>query len=142
MKLYEDVQLVVHDSIVIVTESDFDSSSVHKVSSKREITPTILKYLIDKREVVYVPKGTRSIRSVIGKAREHHLDLVTKNLSNTRNKSHKEYTLKLQDDYPIYFGPNNKVLRHLLLMSSSIEDIEKIFNESYLFLTRIHCDWL
>jgi len=142
MKLYEDVQLRVHDSIVVVTESDFDSTSVHQVSSQREITPTILKYLMDKREVIYVPKGARSIRTVIGKAREHHLDFVTKNLSDTKDKSKKEYTLKLQDDYPIYFGPNNKVLRHLLLMSSSIQDMEKIFNESYLFLTRIHCDWL
>jgi len=140
--LFQSIQLQVHDMVVLVSENTLDSSISHKVNSKRELTPTILKYLLNKQHVVYVPRSTRSVRTVVGKAVEEHLDLVTRNMSDKRIKAKKEYTLKLDPTYPVYFGPNNKVLRHLLLMSSSIEDLENIFDESYVFLTRIHCGWL
>ena len=142
MTLFNNVLLKVPDHIVIVSENDIDSVSLHRVSSKREIPITILKYLLNHQHVVYVPKGTRSIRTVLGKAKQQQLDFVTRNLSESRDKAKKEYVLKLDSGYPIYFGTQNKVLRHLLLMSSSIEDMETIFNESYMFLTRIHCGWL
>jgi hypothetical protein len=125
-----------------VSENDINTISLHKVSSKREVPAVILSYLLAGQHVVYVPRGTRSVRVVLGKANENSLDFVTKNLSESHSRSKTDYTLKLDDEYPIYFGPNNKVLRHLLLMSSSITDLEKTFNESYIFLTRIHCGWI
>jgi len=133
---------LIHDQVVIVSEQNIDTISLHKVSSKREVPAVILKYLLAGQHVVYVPASTRSVRNVLGKASEGHLDFVTKNLSDSHARTKSDYTLKLDSDYPIYFGPNNKVLRHLLLMSESIADLEKIFNESYIFLTRIHCGWI
>ena len=133
---------LIHDQVVIVSENDINTISLHKVSSKREVPAVILSYLLAGQHVVYVPRGTRSVRVVLGKANENSLDFVTKNLSESHSRSKTDYTLKLDDEYPIYFGPNNKVLRHLLLMSSSITDLEKTFNESYIFLTRIHCGWI
>jgi hypothetical protein len=133
---------LIHDQVVIVSENDINTISLHKVSSKREVPTVILSYLLAGQHVVYVPRGTRSVRVVLGKANENSLDFVTKNLSESHSRSKIDYILKLDDEYPIYFGPNNKVLRHLLLMSSSISDLEKTFNESYIFLTRIHCGWI
>jgi len=141
-KILADTVLQVNDQIVVVSDEDINTISLHKVSSKRDIPATILKYLLNNQHVVYVPKGIRGINTIVGKANNQHLDFITKNLSNNRSKAKKEYTLKLDREYPIYFGPNNKVLRHLLLMSNSISDLENIFNESYLFLTRIHCGWV
>lgn len=142
LKFLEQLKLQVKDEVVVITQQDIDSISVHKVSSERELVPTVLKYLLNKQHVVYVPKSTRSIRNVLGKAVEEHLDFVTKNSSNSKDRIKKEYLLQLDSNYPIYFGPNNKVLRHLLLMSNSMSDLQNVFNESYMFLTRIHCGWL
>ena len=141
VKIIESINLSVHDNLVLVSEQDINSVSLHK-TSVRDITSTILKYLLNKQHVVYVPAKTRSIRVVVGKAEQGNVDLVTKNVSTSSNKAKRAYTLKLDPSYPIYFSPNNKVLRHLLLMSSSIDDFEKIFNESYVFLTRIRCGWI
>ena len=141
-ELIKKIDLQVHDNIVIVSETDYDINNIHKVSSKSEIPAVILKYLLNKQHVVYAPPGTRSIRTVIGKAAQHELDFVTKNTSVSKARGKLEYTLKYDRKYPIYFGPNNKTLRHLLMMSSSLDDFEKIFNESYTFLTRIHCGWI
>lgn len=140
IELYDDVELKIQDSLVILTTSDINSRITQRVS-KQDTIVTILKYLMNKQHVVYVDQKTRSIRSVVGKAIHEQLDLVTKNTNSSPDKAKKEYILKLDKGYPIYFGPNNKVLRHLLLMSSSIDDFEKNFNESYIFLTRIHCGW-
>jgi hypothetical protein len=141
VNLLEKVNLQIHDEVVIVSQNIIDSTSAHMVGSSRELMPTILKYLLNKQHVVYVPKSTRSVRTVLGKATQEHLDLVTKNLSNSKEKVKKEYLLVEDVNYPIYFGPNNKVLRHLLLMSNSISDFVNNFNESYMFLTRIRCGW-
>ena len=141
VEIYENVELKVQDNLVIVTTSNINSRIVHN-TSKQEAVATILKYLMNKQHVVYVDQKTRSIRTVVGKAVQENLDFVTKNTNRSPVKAKKEYTLKLDDGYPIYFGPNNKILRHLLLMSESINELEKIFNESYLFLTRIHCGWV
>jgi hypothetical protein len=142
IKLIQNLRLQVNDKIVFVCEEPIDSVLAHQVSSKREIPALILKYLMNQQHVIYVPKGTRSIRTVLGKAKEQQLDFVTKNVSESKEKIKKEYVLKLDPEYPIYFGTKNKVLRHLLLMSNSIKDLESIFNETYMFLTRIHCGWI
>ena len=139
--LFGNITLEVKDQIVVVSENDVDSISLHK-TSKREVPITILRYLMNGQNVVYVPKSMRSVRNVVGKAHQERLDFVTKNISDSNDKAKKEYTLKLDYGYPIYFGNQNRVLKHLLLMSNSIESLEKIFNESYLFLTRMHCGWL
>lgn len=141
IKIIESINLNVHDNLVLVSERDINSVSLDIVS-KRQVTSTILKYLINKQHVVYIPLGTRAVRTVLGKAEVGNVELVTKNVSTSADKAKKAYTLKLDPAYPIYFSPNSKVLRHLLLMSESIEDFEKIFNESYIFLTRIRCGWI
>jgi ubiquitin C-terminal hydrolase len=42
----------------------------------------------------------------------------------------------------MFFSHNSKMLWHVLAMCENLEDLTKIFNESYTFLERISCYWL
>lgn len=141
-QLLNTAELSVKDKIVIVSPQDINTTSLHKITSKELVPSTILKYLLNNQHVVYVPKGTRSVNTVVGAGVSNELDFVTKNVNDSKSKSKKDYTLKLSPDYPIYFSPKNKVLKHLLLMSADLDDFEKVFNSSFIFLTRIHCGWI
>jgi hypothetical protein len=48
--------ILVHTKLVVISENELDTVSLHKVSSAREIIPTILMYLLNRQHVVYVPK--------------------------------------------------------------------------------------
>lgn len=137
------ITLKVREQVVIVSLNDIDTNALHKVAESRHLIPTILKYIENGQHVVYVPGGTRSVRTVIAKAIQEALDFVTKNENVAKNRGGRaDYTLKLDGGYPIYFGPKNETLKHWLRMSESISAMEKLFNRSYLFLTRIHCGWI
>ena len=140
--LLSEVSLNIHDKLVVVSPHDFDTVSLHKIESEREAIVTILKYLLNGQHVVYVPGTSRSVNSVISKAVQEDLDFVTKNVSKSKARAKNTYSLELVKTYPIYFGPNNKILRHWLLMSESFKKMEEIFNRTYIFLTRIHCGWI
>ena len=79
----------------------------------------------------------------VGKAIDDELELVTKNINvKDFSKARPKYYLELDHDYPIYFSPNSRVVKHLLMMSDSVENMQKVFNSSYLFLTLIRCGWV
>lgn len=142
-ELLEKVTLKVKNSVVIVSPHEFDTTSLHKVESEREAIVTILRYLINGQHVVYVPgKSARSVNTVISHAVGDELDFVTRNDSKSKARAKPEYSLQLDANYPIYFGPKNKILKHWLLMSESFKEMEKLFNRTYIFLTRIHCGWV
>lgn len=137
------ITLKVREQVVIVSPQDIDSIALHKVTEARHVIPTILKYIENGQHVVYVPGSTRSVRTVIAKAIQEALDFVTKNENESKTRGGRAgYSLKLDAGYPIYFGPKNETLKHWLRMSESITAMEKLFNRSYLFLTRIHCGWI
>ena len=141
--LLQHVQIKIHEEIVIVSQHDFQTVSLHKVSSEHEALVTCLKYILNGQHAIYVPsKFGTSVRTVLSKAITEGLDFVTKNVSKSKERAKPDYHLKLEQGYPIYFGPHNKVLKHLLLISDSLKKLESIFDESYIFLTRIHCGWV
>jgi hypothetical protein len=141
--LVNQVKLIVRDKLVLVSPHEYATASLHKISSEREALVTILKYLLNGQHVVYVP-GTkyRSANAVVAKAVKEELDFVTRNVSKSKARAKAEYSLDLDKDYAIYFGPNSRVLRQWLLMSESFKEMEKLFNRTYIFLTRIHCGWV
>jgi hypothetical protein len=141
-ELMKGIELKIKNSVVFVSPHEIESTSLHQVKDEREIIPTILKYIENGQHVVYVPGGTRSVRTVVAKAAEESLDFVTRNENENKYRGGRAaYTLKLDHSYPIYFGPNSNTLKHWLRMSESIKAMEKLFNRTYLFLTRIHCGW-
>ncbi len=141
--LLNKVDLKVREKLVIVSPHSFNTISLHKVESEKEAIVTILKYIINGQHVMYIPtKSIRSVNTVLSKAVKEELDFVTKNTSKSKERAKPDYYLQLQSGYPMYFGPHSKTLKHLLLMSDSFDKMEKIFDESYIFLTRIHCGWV
>ena len=143
MALMEQIPLSVRDKTVLVSPHDFESVSLHKVSSEQEALLTILKYIMNGRHVLYAPsKSSRSFKTVVSEAVNEELDFVARNVSKRKDRARPEYSLQLDKDYPMYFGPNSRVLKQWLLMSTSISEMEKLFNRTYIFLTRIHCGWV
>lgn len=141
--LLESVKLSVKENVVLVSPHEFDTISLHKVGSEREAIVTILKYILNGQHVVYVPgKSAKSANTVLSKALTEDLDFVTRNKSKSRARARADYSLELDPTYPIYIGPQSKVLKHWLLMSESFKEMEKLFNRTYIFLTRIHCGWV
>jgi hypothetical protein len=141
-KLLENISANVHDKLVIVSPHDYDTVSLHKVSSEHEAILTILKYLLNGQHVVYIPgTSARSAGNVIAKATKQNLDFVVRNSLTSKTRAKAVFALALDNKYPMYFGPNNKTLKQLLVMSDSFSGLEKLFNRSYIFLTRIHCGW-
>jgi hypothetical protein len=142
-ELLEKIELKVHDKMVLVSPHEFLTVSLHKVSSEHEALLTILKYLLNGQTVVYSPgKSARSFKTVISEAINEELDFVARNNSKRKDRAKSEYSLDLDKEYPMYFGPNSRVLKQWLLMSTSISEMEKLFNRTYIFLTRIHCGWV
>lgn len=142
-KLVENTELKVREKVVLVSPHEFDTISLHKVNSEHEAIATILKYLMNGQHVVYAPsKSVKGMNIVVSKAVTESLDFVAKNTSKSKERAKPEYYLELDKSYPLYFGPENKTLKHLLLMSDSFSKLESIFDESYIFLTRIHCGWV
>jgi hypothetical protein len=142
-ELLEKIELKVRDKLVLVSPHEFLSVSLHKVSSEHEALLTVLKYLLNGQAVLYSPgKSTRSFKTVISKAVNDELDFVARNNSKRKDRAKSEYSLDVDKEYPMFFGPNNRVLKQWLLMSMSISEMEKLFNRTYIFLTRIHCGWV
>ena len=142
LKQLETIPVKIHDKLVIVSPHDYDTVSLHKVSSEHEAILTILQYLLNGQHVVYVPgTSARSVGNVIAKATKQHLDFVVRNSLTSKARAKAVFALALDTKYPMYFGPNNKTLKQLLLMSESLSGLEKLFNRTYIFLTRIHCGW-
>ena len=141
--LLEDVKLHVRDKLVLVSPHNYDTISLHKVGSERETIVTILKYILNGQHVVYIPTDkTRTVNTVISKAIKEELDFVARNDSKNHSRAKVDYSLDLDTAYPMYFGPNNRVLKQLLLMSESFKEMNKLWNRTYIFLTRIHCAWV
>jgi hypothetical protein len=143
LSLLEKISILVHDKLVVVSPHDYNTVLLHKTSGEHQTILTILKYLINGQDVIYIPTtSSRSVNSVIGKANKEQLDFVARNTSNKRDRAKPEYSLVLDTEYPMYFGANSRILKHFLLMATSFKEMDKLFNRTYIFLTRIHCGWI
>jgi hypothetical protein len=142
-ELLNKVELKVREKVVLVSPHDHKTISLHKVDSEREAIVTILKYLTNGQQVVYSPKKSmQSANTVLSLGVRDDLDFVCRNITKNRSRARVEYTLEIDKSYPIYFGPNNKILKHWLLMADSFKEMDKLFNRTFIFLTRIHCGWV
>lgn len=139
------IQLPVRDKLVFLSYRDINTVSHHRLDKAKDshlLMATILGYLERGQHVIFVPKSTRTMRSVIARAVEDELDFVARNLSKTHTKSIPKYYLELDQEYPMFFAHDSTVLKHLVRMSDSLETFQRVFNSSYIFLTRIHCGWI
>jgi len=141
-KLMEGITASIADKTVVISKHKFGTPSLHHLEDEKLLIPTVLKYLEKGQGVIFIPNKPTSVRWVVERVNKHQLDFVTRNKNKNKGRSKKEYMIDLDPDYPIYFGPKNETLKHLLRMSDSLEGLQKVFNRSYLFLTRIHCGWL
>jgi hypothetical protein len=140
-KMMKSIELVTGDATVVVSPHKFGTPSLHQQEDSELLIPTILKYLENGQNVVYIPEKPTT-RFILEKVKREGLEFVTRNHNKTKTRSKPAYYLELDLTYPIYFGAKSKTLKHLLRMSDSIKGIQKVFNRSYLFLTRIRCGWL
>lgn len=113
------------------------------------IIPEILYYLHNGLDVLYVPANANPqyVRSVISEANEGNNQFITVNVSEPKKNikvtdMYPEYLLKIPLNAPIYFSHNSKILQHLLYMCRTLADLPKLFNKSFIFLTRIRCKWV
>ncbi len=118
---------------------------------KRKPNPLtyILLFLQRGHNVLYIPENVRPdyLSAVVEKANNGANQLITVNNSVMKNPNnplelYSEYILRIPADAPIYFSATSRVLLHLLHMCRSLEDLPKLFNSSFIFLTRIRCMWV
>lgn len=142
LKLLQTISLTNTDSTVVVSPHQFGTPSLVKIEDARMYIPTILKYLINGQSVLFIPGKPTSVRWVVEKAKKEYLEFVTRNKSKSKGRSKQGYLLELDHTYPIFFSAKSRVLKHLLMMSESFPELQKVFNRTYIFLTRIRCGWL
>ena len=122
-------------SEIVLTHTDTSDVCIRTYG----LIPIIIACLEKGKSVYYLPKGAR---------RNHHVqkhpefDWICKNTNTSKKRYKKEYFLKVDKQKAMYFNPGNSVLVHLLKMSTSIADMERHFNASFLFISLIRCHWL
>jgi hypothetical protein len=112
--------------------------------SRNNLMAKILSCLQEGIGVIVVDKNhtKASIRRMLNML-DYSPDLACKNINtNSKVLYKKEFYLKMDyDSHPIYFGPNSKVLQHLVTMSKNLVDFNNNFNSSYIFISRMRCMW-
>jgi hypothetical protein len=129
---------------VIVSTKPIDSIKYNHVVSKSMVIPTILKYISRGVNAVYLPKNRKNSRwmAKVKDFRKNEIDFACKNLNKSLKNYKKAYTLKIDLDYPMFFGCNSEVLKHLITMSKTFRKVDKIFNGSLTFISLIRCKWV
>lgn len=135
------------DFVIISLDYDilnkFDN--IHIKNKKEKVIPIILKYLKNKQNVIF-DKNFESVtplkRVIKLKDDNDEIEFICKNLNREAKRSQKEFTVEIDSTYPMYFSCNNKILYNLLEMSTNFDAFERIFNKSYMFLSRIRCQWV
>jgi hypothetical protein len=100
----------------------------------------VLAHLRKGVNVIISPKGSKL--SSIKKAMNDEYELICYNINNVEKRYKKVYTLKVDTSKPMFLRASSKVLRHLVTMSKNKSDFQRIFNLSFIFLSRISCKWI
>lgn len=124
--------------------SNLDIKNSIFLEKKSFLIPTIIKYLLAGNNVIYIPNNARivMVNRVIDYVVKNNLSFVCRNKNKKINLYKKDYTLTIDQDYPIFFGADSKILQHLLLMSSTLTTVNKHFSSSFIFPSRIRCGWI
>lgn len=128
---------------VIITSKNHNLPNEHVVCNKNELVPTILKYLENGIDVSYYPKFLKNAIDKISFVHKNtEIEFICRNASSSIRRYKKDYTLAIDDQYPMYFSSKSDVLIHLLRMSSTLNSVSANFNSSFIFPSRIHCKWI
>lgn len=140
--LAKGVKRVFSSPLVHVT--NFEDEDSHYVSTKKMLIPTILSYLSNGQSVLYVPEGStrQQVNKVKNMIKTTPAEFIVKNTNTSDKHYKKDYLLKINPNYPMFFNADSIVLFHLLMMSDNFSSIASNFNQSANFLTRIRCYWL
>jgi hypothetical protein len=110
---------------------------------KEPLMPTICKYLKAGQSIIYVPK--KSVKMQIRKVMQNmdgEIEFIARNTNRDQTHYKKEFILKLDQNYPMYFNHKSEIMQHLVNMSEDLNQMQKIFDSSFIFLSRLRCKWL
>jgi hypothetical protein len=142
LAMMRSVKRVSKENTVCVSLDQYENAHI---ISKDMLLPTILSYLKNKQSVIYLPPKrnylSKSIDSICRKVDQSY-QLIARNKNDSDKHFKKGYMLSLDEQYPIYFSADNKVLYHLLVMSENLKKVGQHFNSSSTFISRIRCNWL
>jgi hypothetical protein len=144
MENMRSVKRMLEDNTVSVS-IDRQYENVAHVSEKDMLIPTILSYLKNGQSVIYIPNKVKHVSktiAAISRKIKQSYQLIAKNKNDSDKHSKKGYMLTLDEQSPIYFSAENKILYHLLVMSENLKQVGSHFNSSSTFISRIRCYWL
>lgn len=127
------------EPIIITNELDVEKSIKY---SKKLLIPTILAFLLSNQPVIYAPPGIfkKSINRLLTYTSKDY-DFMARNDNKSIIRYKKDYYLKLNKNYLIYFKPT-KIVIDLVKMSKNLTELEKNFNSSFIFISRLSCKWI
>ncbi len=117
------------------------SHPVHVVPQKQLLLPTIYAYLNAGANVVFQPVLGKVQKKLLN-LKDGQVEFICKNINDKTTRYKKEFTLKIDRTQQMYFAAKSKILRHLLLVSGDLKSLDKRFNSSFTFLSRIRCKWM
>jgi hypothetical protein len=103
----------------------------------KDSIPLILAYLHAGIDVVVYP--TEKARKSLMIKYLDDFQFICKNTNKSLDYYKKEYKLKLDKKSPILLSHKSVVLKHMLTMCKTLDNISDIFNSTFIFLTRIRC---
>jgi hypothetical protein len=110
--------------------------------------PKILAALTDGFDVIYLPKHidntiTKDIIQSMIINRPEDIELMAFIDTNYEWNNMEQYNPNFHIDKPFFFSHKSRILYHLIALCKNIsKDFNKHFNSSFIFLTRIRCQWL
>jgi uncharacterized protein with PIN domain len=138
------IVLLTHDSeFKMRAEQDGDVAVGIHYLNKDNILATVCKYMKAGQSVIYVPKdATKSqLKKVITQI-DGQVEFITRNINTDQRHYKKEFILKTDRNYPMYFNANSHIMYQLLEISGDLNHVQSIFNSSFIFLSRLRCRWL
>jgi len=128
---------------IVSSQNDLILSNKHVLERMTDLIPTIIKYIKAGRNVMYVPnKSTLAMVKRVKILSKSKMSLMCRNKNTNESHYKKEYSLSIDRTYPMFFGHDSSILQHLLYMSEKLSDINKHFTSSFIFPSRIRCQWV
>jgi len=119
--------------------------NIHKLLKNENLMAVTAAYLKNGTDVVYVPRKStnRNVETIKRHASKvPDAVLVCKNTNKSKRHYKAEYMLKIDSDYPVYMKAGSSVLEHLTIMSKDLSAFSKIFSGSFIFPSRIRCEFV
>ena len=96
IKMLKNIKIKNNGLVYILSGKNVGLRNVHFLNNKRELVPTIIKYLENGNNVIYVPKN--ATKNMIERTKGGKYNLVCRNLKNNRVERYKsDYTLRIDE---------------------------------------------